>query len=202
MVISFPAVGEVYRFTDKNGAALSGVIAFPTQGEGNNAFTPQIHVMDQVNRQFKPNLLLISAGDNVSFPNSDSIRHHVYSFSSVRSFDIELYGNSETPTLDFPNSGLVIVGCNIHDDMIGFIVVSANGEFYQSNNLGELELPAEIRKDEWYVWHPWMAAAGYPPVLLTELSASEPHQFNVQAPEERVQSDLESRFRRRLHRGH
>ncbi|MCH8492228.1 MAG: methylamine utilization protein [Idiomarina sp.] len=199
--MAFPVSAEVLRFVDNTGAHLEGVVVFQTSAEVETSLERDAHIMDQVQRQFLPNLLLIAAGDSVSFPNSDSIRHHVYSFSTARSFDIELYGNSETPTLDFPDAGLVVVGCNIHDDMIGYIVVSANGEFLQSNIDGELELPSDFAKDGWYVWHPWMATAGYAPVALADISSAHPHRFEVQAPAARAQSDLESRFRRRLQRG-
>lgn len=199
--VAFPVSAEVLRFVDSSGAHLEGVVVFQTNALEEASLESDAHIMDQVQRQFLPNLLLIAAGDTVSFPNSDSIRHHVYSFSTARSFDIELYGNSETPTLDFPSAGLVVVGCNIHDDMIGYIVVSANGEFLQSNSDGELELPSDFAKDGWYVWHPWMATAGYAPVALVDISSAHPHRFEVKAPEEKAQSDLESRFRRRLQRG-
>lgn len=142
--VAFPVFAEVLRFVDSSGAHLEGVVVFQTDSEVEARLDNDAHVMDQVQRQFLPDLLLIAAGDTVSFPNSDSIRHHVYSFSTARSFDLELYGNSETPTLDFPSAGLVVIGCNIHDDMIGYIVVSANEEFLRSNIDGKLELPSDL----------------------------------------------------------
>lgn len=189
-------------FIDADGEPLSGVVLFQVSSEEHRPTNPKTHIMDQVDRQFLPNVLVVAAGDLVSFPNSDSIRHHVYSFSSARSFDIELYGNSETPTLDFPRSGLVVVGCNIHDQMIGYIVVSENGEYFQSDNAGKIVLTEELtNQDAWFAWHPWMAVAGFAPVPLTAVSRDVPMQFSIRAPEEKAESDLESRFRRRLNRG-
>lgn len=77
-------------FQDAQGAPLAGVILFQTQASEDghsdgSGLTPTVHVMNQMQRQFVPDLLLVAAGDRVSFPNSDSIRHHVYSFSPTRS---------------------------------------------------------------------------------------------------------------------
>lgn len=189
-------------FVDADGNPLAGVVLFQVSSAEHSPANPKTHIMDQVGRQFLPNVLVVAAGDLVSFPNSDSIRHHVYSFSSARSFDIELYGNSETPTLDFPRSGLVVVGCNIHDQMIGYIVVSENGESFLSDNSGQITIAEELNNEEaWFAWHPWMAAAGFAPVPLTAVSRDAPMQFSIRAPEEKTESDLESRFRRRLNRG-
>lgn len=193
---------EALTFVDADGEPLEGVVLFQVSSDEIVPSNAKTHIMDQVQRQFLPNVLVIAAGDLVSFPNSDSIRHHVYSFSSARSFDIELYGNSETPTLDFPRTGLVIVGCNIHDQMIGYIVVSEGGEYSLSDSSGKIHLEEAITNPEnWFVWHPWMAVAGFAPVPLTSVTLGEPMQFSIRAPEERAESDLESRFRRRLNRG-
>lgn len=101
-----------------------------------------IAVMDQVNVQFSPRVLVIQKGQTVSFPNNDDIRHNVYSFSAPKAFQIKLYkGNSTAPIL-FDKPGLVVLGCNIHDDMIGYIYV-ANHEFViKTDKNGKATLPA------------------------------------------------------------
>ncbi|RUO38709.1 hypothetical protein CWE13_03435 [Aliidiomarina shirensis] len=193
---------EVLAFIDADEKPLEGVVLFQVSSEEYVVSDPTTHIMDQVDRQFLPNVLVVATGDLVSFPNSDSIRHHVYSFSTARSFDIELYGNSETPTLDFPRSGLVVVGCNIHDQMIGYIVVSEEGKAFRSDSEGQMILTSDTaNEDAWFAWHPWMAAAGFAPVSLTTITRDEPMQFSIRAPEQKTESDLESRFRRRLNRG-
>ena len=82
------------------------------------------HVMDQINKRFVPNTLLIKPGDTVRFPNSDNIRHHVYSFSKPKPFELPLYAQEPTEPLLFNNTGVVVVGCNIHDRMQGRIFIS------------------------------------------------------------------------------
>jgi len=193
-------------FQDAQGAPLAGVILFQTQASEDrhsdgSGLTPTVHVMDQVQRQFVPDLLLVAAGDRVSFPNSDSIRHHVYSFSPTRTFDFELYGNAEAPSVDFPQAGFVIVGCNIHDNMIGHIVVSATGEFLQSDDQGAMDISSLSTDDGWYAWHPWMATAGIQPIAASDLTSASVNVIAVEAPQARPETDLESRFRRRLQGG-
>jgi len=79
--------------------------------------------MDQKNIQFNPFILVVPVGSEVSFPNRDKVRHHVYSFSMTKRFELKLYGHEETRTITFDKTGVVALGCNIHDQMMGFIVV-------------------------------------------------------------------------------
>ena len=81
-------------------------------------------VMAQQNIQFTPYVLIAPLGSVVSFPNKDKVRHHVYSFSAPKKFELKLYGKDESRTVTFDKPGAVSVGCNIHDTMIGFIYVS------------------------------------------------------------------------------
>ncbi len=83
----------------------------------------RVHVMDQIGKQFAPRVLAIRPGDQVSFPNSDDIRHHVYSFSPAKTFELPLYHGISTEPLAFEVSGTVAVGCNIHDRMSAHIYV-------------------------------------------------------------------------------
>ncbi|MEK9766976.1 MAG: methylamine utilization protein [Thalassolituus sp.] len=86
------------------------------------------HIMDQVQSQFLPHVLAIRAGDQVEFPNSDNIRHHVYSFSEAKPFEIRLYADKPEAPVSFATPGLVVLGCNIHDQMLGYIYVSPKAD--------------------------------------------------------------------------
>ncbi len=68
-------------------------------------------------------MLVVQTGSRVRFPNDDDVNHHVYSFSSPKSFELQLYKGSPHAPLDFGRPGLVVLGCNIHDDMLGYILV-------------------------------------------------------------------------------
>jgi plastocyanin len=82
------------------------------------------YAMEQKGIAFRPHVLVVPVGATVAFPNRDSVRHHVYSFSKTKRFDLKLYGRDETRSVVFDRPGVVALGCNIHDSMSGFIVVS------------------------------------------------------------------------------
>lgn len=84
------------------------------------------YVMEQRSIAFQPHVLVVPVGATVSFPNRDQVRHHVYSFSKARRFDLKLYGREEQRSVVFDKPGVVALGCNIHDSMSGFIVVAAS----------------------------------------------------------------------------
>lgn len=77
----------------------------------------------QRNETFVPDTLVIARGSTVAFPNLDKVRHSIYSFSKPARFEIDLYGRDQTRSHTFPLAGTVALGCNIHDDMRGYIRV-------------------------------------------------------------------------------
>jgi plastocyanin len=84
---------------------------------------PEAVVMDQLNEQFVPDFLVVSTGTEVSFPNSDRVLHHVYSFSPAKTFELPLYRGMLPSPVRFEREGIVVIGCNIHDHMIGHVWV-------------------------------------------------------------------------------
>jgi plastocyanin len=73
--------------------------------------------------QFTPFVLIVPVGAVVAFPNQDKVRHHVYSFSAGNKFELKLYGREENRSVTFKAAGVAAIGCNIHDQMVGFIKV-------------------------------------------------------------------------------
>lgn len=111
-------------------------------------------IMDQVNKSFVPEVLITPQHSEVAFPNSDDIRHHVYSFSSTKSFELKLYANKPKAPIMFDQSGIVVLGCNIHDAMVGYIYVTENPHTYLTDENGQVQLPfpiTAIKKVD--VWH-------------------------------------------------
>jgi hypothetical protein len=114
-----------------------------------------IYIMDQIDKQFFPNVLIIPKNGLVSFPNSDDIRHHVYSFSEAKTFELKLYAGKPKSPLRFNNRGLVVMGCNIHDSMVGYIYVTDNKNTVMSDDKGQVLLaPSLPLNTELQVWHP------------------------------------------------
>ena len=139
---------------DQNGSPVYGaVLVYDTAETPANPTQPEPAIMDQVERQFSPFVLAIHAGDSVAFPNSDDIRHHVYSFSAPHAFEIRLYKGKPSKPEIFANSGVVELGCNIHDKMRGFIYVSDSPFSNATNEQGFTTIP-ETSISNIKVWHP------------------------------------------------
>ncbi len=81
-------------------------------------------VIDQIDKEFVPALTVVYKGAQISFPNNDNIRHHVYSFSRSNPFEIPLYAGQTAPPVTFANPGVVALGCNVHDWMSAYVFVS------------------------------------------------------------------------------
>jgi plastocyanin len=97
-------------------------------------------IMDQEHLAFTPRVLVVAMGTRVEFPNSDSVSHQVYSFSPAKKFQLPLYkGRPHAPVL-FDHAGLVVLGCNIHDQMVGYIYVTEAPYFGRSDATGALRL--------------------------------------------------------------
>ena len=97
-------------------------------------------IMDQIDKQFVPHVLPIVVGTPVRFPNHDQIHHHVYSFSRLKSFDLPLYRDEEPPPVVFDRTGVIRVGCNIHDWMSGVILVLPSKYFATTDSSGAFTL--------------------------------------------------------------
>lgn len=113
--------------------------------------------MSQHNIQFSPFVLPVAKGTTVSFPNKDKIRHHVYSFSKVKRFELELYGGDEEKQVQFDVEGVVALGCNIHDNMLAYIYVAKSNLFATSDDQGVVSINnLKAGNYKAYVWHPRM----------------------------------------------
>jgi plastocyanin len=99
-------------------------------------------IMDQFNKTFVPEMLPIAVGTQVRFPNRDQIRHHVYSFSRPKRFELPLYKGEDAPPVLFDKPGVVKIGCNIHDWMSAIILVLPNDRFAVTKEDGSFTLPA------------------------------------------------------------
>jgi len=143
---------------DARGRGISGLAVIAERVGGAGAEAPRAPgraVMDQRNLQFSPELLVVQTGTAVDFPNSDQTRHQVYSFSPAKPFQLALYAGRAHPPVVFNRAGIVTLGCNIHDQMIGYIYVTDSPWFGLTGHDGHFllrDLPAgdyTVR-----VWHP------------------------------------------------
>lgn len=100
-------------------------------------------VMDQRNKQFVPHILVVEKGTAVDFPNSDVVAHHVYSFSKPNDFVLPLYKGDPHDPIAFRHDGVVTLGCNIHDQMVGYIVVVDTDVYGKTGQDGTLKLDVD-----------------------------------------------------------
>lgn len=111
--------------------------------------------MDQRDKQFAPHVLAIHTGTPVRFPNSDNIRHQVYSFSPAKKFELRLYKGTPSDAVLFDKPGVVVLGCNIHDWMLGYVYVTDDPRFGVTDAQGALNLDAlPVGSYRLTLWHP------------------------------------------------
>lgn len=116
-------------------------------------------VMAQKDIQFTPYVLIAPVGSSVSFPNRDKVRHHVYSFSATKKFELKLYGRDESRSVTFDKPGAVSLGCNIHDTMIAFIYVTDTPFAAKSGADGVAVVQdAPAGAATLLIWHPGLKA--------------------------------------------
>lgn len=117
--------------------------------------------MAQRDLEFAPGTLVIARGSTVAFPNLDRVRHSIYSFSEAARFEIDLYGREQTRTKSFPVTGSVKLGCNIHDEMRGYIRVTDTPFAGKTDANGYVTLsgmPTGAARIT--TWHPQLRAPG------------------------------------------
>lgn len=109
---------------DAAGKPLADAVVFLESAEARRAAKPLAGAeMAQEKRQFVPGVLVVPVGTEVRFPNHDSVRHHVYSFSPAKKFELKLYTGTPANPVLFDRPGVAVLGCNIHDQMVGWVVV-------------------------------------------------------------------------------
>jgi plastocyanin len=164
--------------TDAAGKPLADAVVMlePASGKAPVKPLPDVEI-SQAKRQFNPRVTLITVGTKVAFPNFDTVRHHVYSFSQAKTFELKLYAGVPAAPIVFDKPGLAVLGCNIHDRMAAWVVV-ADTPFAArsgSDGLARVEnLPAGAY--QLVAWHPGLpGAAPMAPQPVTVGAADQKH---------------------------
>ncbi|HEY6622166.1 MAG TPA: methylamine utilization protein [Steroidobacteraceae bacterium] len=147
---------------DQKGKNVEDAVVLAVAADPRNAqrLKPPQNAVDQVDKQFVPYVKPVFVGSTVRFPNSDNIRHQVYSFSPAKKFELPLYAGANAPPVIFDKPGVVVLGCNIHDWMIGYIYVAETPFFAKTGPLGTASI-SDLPPGEYSVriWHPNMDRA-------------------------------------------
>ena len=143
--------------TDQQGRPVADavLVAVPVDGNMRSPQRPRDGSIDQVDKEFFPRVTVVPVGASVTFPNHDDVRHQVYSFSPAKRFELPLYAGVPAQPVVFDKPGVVVLGCNIHDWMVGYVYVSESPFFAKTGKDGKAvlaELPA--RAYVLRVWHP------------------------------------------------
>lgn len=169
------------QVSDGAGKPLPGAAVFLESKDARAAARPGPMVdLVQVNRQFQPPVTLVTVGTALNFPNRDTVRHHVYSFSATKKFEIKLYVGTPAAPVVFDVPGIAVLGCNIHDTMAAWVLVLEtpySGLTGADGRLALANVPAGAYRLR--AWHPSLpagapaldqalqvAAAGQPPVVV------------------------------------
>ncbi len=123
--------------------------------EGEFQSQPATAVLEQKNRQFVTDMLVVPVGSTVTFPNRDPIFHNVFSLSKTKTFDLGNYPKDHTRTVDFPKPGIVFVNCHLHPNMSAAIVVAPNQWCTKADTAGRFKL-ADVPPGGYTIvaWHP------------------------------------------------
>lgn len=148
--------------TDADAQAVQDavVVAVPVDPSIAAGAHPRAESLEQIDKEFVPRVKPVFVGSTVAFPNRDTVRHHVYSFSPAKRFELPLYAGVPAQPILFDKPGVVVLGCNIHDWMIGYIYVSESPFFAKTGAAGVAtigDLPA--RTFAVRVWHPRLAGS-------------------------------------------
>jgi plastocyanin len=151
------------RVVDTSGHPVRDAVVtlYPSGGAARPAHAAARFVVSQQNMQFHPFLTIVPVGSDVSFPNYDNTKHHVYSFSPAKKFELKLFAKDQSRTVHFDKAGVVALGCNIHDQMSAFIVVTDSAWTARTNGQGIVTFAdAPNAPGRVVVWHPYLRAPG------------------------------------------
>jgi plastocyanin len=163
------AGGLVVAVQTANGRPLAGAVVTLRPLNGNShSSTPVNAVMDQINRTFVPDLLVIPVGSTVAFPNSDSVSHQIYSFSPAHKFQLPLYRGKPYPPVIFDQAGIVTLGCNIHDSMLAYVLVTDAPFFGRADATGSWSVDLPHGTYRLTIWQPRMQESSQQDVTVGE----------------------------------
>jgi plastocyanin len=148
---------------------------------GAESRTPQAEQAAEISQYdlaFHPHLSIVETGSEVLFPNSDDVRHHVYSFSDAKRFDLTIDSGSVT-SQTFDTAGVVTLGCNIHDGMLAYVLVVDTPYFAKTAADGTASLTAPAGRYELHVFTPRLPEKALPVPAPIELAAAGSQQITI-----------------------
>ncbi len=153
-VLSAEAAPLTLAVQDEAGRPLAGAVVFLESAAARRQVRPLAQAeMGQQGKAFVPDVLVVPLGTAVDFPNRDTVRHHVYSFSPAKKFELKLYIGTPAKPVVFDQAGVAVLGCNIHDHMVGWVVVVDTPYYAQTGADGRAVLDAPPGRYRLRTWH-------------------------------------------------
>ena len=142
MIASAAQAGDLtVEVKDASGALVANAVVYAEAVNNPGSLsTPAPAQIEQKGRKFIPLVTVAQTGSSISFPNHDSVRHHVYSFSPAKVFELKLYSGVPSAPVIFDKPGTVVLGCNIHDQMLAFVHVVNTPYFAKTETSGKAKL--------------------------------------------------------------
>lgn len=184
-VLACPAAAvplEVTVLDARNAPMSDAVVSIEVKGVAPMAATGTQSELAQRSRTFVPNVLAVQTGTSVQFPNFDTVRHHVYSFSPARPFELKLYASTPASPVVFDKAGTAVLGCNIHDRMTGFVHVVNTPYFAKTSADGVARLDVPAGEHTVQVWHPSQADTITPWRQALKVAASGVQRLQLNLP--------------------
>lgn len=140
--------------TDKDGRPLANAVVFLESPSAKAAAKPLSGVeVVQIAKQFSPQITIVTPNTSVLFPNKDTVRHHVYSFSPAKKFELKLYSGVPAAPVVFDKPGVAVLGCNIHDNMLAWVLIVETPYFGVTDGKGRLTIDAPAGNYQLKAWH-------------------------------------------------
>ncbi|HRI80982.1 MAG TPA: hypothetical protein PLF88_00950 [Opitutaceae bacterium] len=169
---ALPAAEVTFTVRDTRGGPIAdAVVSLHPLGPTPAPAVPGEAVIAQEDKEYDPYITPVLVGTKVRFPNRDTIQHHIYSLSRPKRFEKPLYASGAEESVVFDQPGVVVLGCNIHDWMIAYVVVLPTPHFAKTDSAGRAQLtgfaPGRYRVE---IWHPRLAKTEVRELELTAVA--------------------------------
>lgn len=166
------------KVVDTNGEALKDAIVYI---ESTTSTKPKEQLQQDIvqkGKKFNPLVTVIQTGSSINFPNQDRVKHHVYSFSPVKKFELKLYSGVPATPVVFDKAGTAVLGCNIHDNMLAYVYIVDTPFFAKTNEEGNATISDVPNSQlELKVWHYALQEEGH--VVSQMVKPNEKHDITV-----------------------
>ncbi len=154
LLSTLASAGISVQVSDSNGNPVADAVVYAETESAMTAGKSSVAEIAQKDKKFIPLVSVVQTGTAVSFPNNDTVRHHAYSFSPAKPFELKLYAGKPEAPIIFDKAGTIVIGCNIHDQMVAYIQVVDTPYFGKTDASGKVRInPLPVGKYTLKTWY-------------------------------------------------